>query len=135
MNRSRHDILTREDLEALLAEFYARLLADDRVSSKFEGIDMPSHLPRIVDFWHNLLHQARCYTGNPFDPHLPLDLHPEHFQVWLTHFDAVIDEWYEGPVAEDMKKRAHHIGSIFAWKLQTMRGDMDSPPPHAKSPE
>ena len=52
------DIRQRKDLELLVAEFYKKVLVDDKIAPVFTGkikIDWESHLPIICDFWENLL--------------------------------------------------------------------------------
>jgi hemoglobin len=51
---NKKDIENREDLLLLMQEFYKKLLTDDSINYLFidvAKIDLPHHLPILVDFW------------------------------------------------------------------------------------
>lgn len=130
MSRSKRDIFfmtdiqNRKDLELLMADFYARLLADDAINYIFTDvakIDLPEHLPHIVDFWElSILHSGN-YKKNVLQVHLDLDnketLTGTHFQTWLKHFDAAVDQNFSGANAETIKTRALSIATVMQIKL------------------
>ena len=47
----KQDIKTEQDIENWQNAFYSKLLADPITAPKFAHLDLPIHLPSIVDFW------------------------------------------------------------------------------------
>ena len=118
------DIQNRKDLERLMADFYDRLLADDSINYIFTDvarIDLPQHLPHIVDFWElSILHSGN-YKKNVMQVHLGIhekeNLTAAHFQTWLGHFNNAVDAHFSGPNAEMIKTRALSIATVMQVKL------------------
>lgn len=119
------DIQTRKDLELLMDRFYAKLLADPSINYIFTDvakIDLPKHLPHIVDFWElSILHSGN-YKKNVLQVHLDLNgkerLTATHFQVWLGYFNTSVDENFIGNNAEIIKTRAISIATVMQIKMQ-----------------
>ena len=107
------DIETREDLEYLLDEFYKIATKDNEIGHHFDGLDLETHLPVIVDFWEKTLFGKPVYFGNPLFIHeilhakSPLTL--ANFQRWVEIFSATVDESFDGQTAENAKLRAKMI--------------------------
>lgn len=114
------DIETRADVTALVDDFYRRLLADPRIAPVFAGIDLPAHLPRIVDFWVMILLGEDVYRGNTFQLHVHLPIEKRHFEIWLAHWHASVDERFEGARATLAKDRARSVAAIFESKLRAL---------------
>lgn len=119
------DIQTRTDIEQLLQEFYNRLLADPSIGYIFTdvaGIDLPSHLPHLADFWEQTLLHTGMYRKNVMQVHLDLNakekLTEAHFDTWLAHFFATLDSLFAGETTEKAKTRALSIATIMKIKLQ-----------------
>lgn len=120
------DIQTRADLEALLSLFYERLLKDSRINYIFTDvarIDLPSHLPKIVDFWEQNILGTGSYQNNVLKIHQDLNaampLNREHFSIWLSHLNDTTDEMFTGVHAEMLKTRALSIATVMQIKLQS----------------
>jgi len=118
------DIRNRKDLELLMERFYSKLLADPSISYLFTDIakiDLPSHLPVLVDFWDSLLFQADTYQKNAMKIHLDLHqqspLQPQHFKTWLSYFQETLAELFEGEKAELARQRAISIATVMQIKL------------------
>jgi hemoglobin len=107
------DIETRADVEHLLAEFYKIAIADAEIGHHFTELDLPSHLPVIVDFWEKILFGNPVYFGNPLQTHQYLHekspLKPEHFRRWVEIFARTVDAHFAGEQAENAKLRAKMI--------------------------
>jgi hemoglobin len=114
------DIATRADLRVFMDAFYARLLADPRISPLFVTLDLDVHLPILVDFWATMLFGEGTYRRNAFEKHVPLAIEVPHFEIWLGHFDAALDALHAGPIADVAKSRARSIAGIFRGKLAAM---------------
>jgi hemoglobin len=107
------DIETREDLERLLTEFYEVAIVDEKIGHHFDGLDLVSHLPVIVDFWEKVLFGKAAYLGNPLAVHKTLHeksaLKFEHFQRWVEIFHQTVDKFFTGEMADAAKLRAKMI--------------------------
>jgi hemoglobin len=107
------------DLHELLLAFYEQISADTLLARYFEAIDMPSHMPRIVDFWSTLLFHSGRYTGNAFRPHLEMEgLTAEHFAHWLLALDAALDLRFAGEHVEQMKDLARRVALSMQLRLK-----------------
>ena len=107
------DIETREDLEALLTEFYTIATTDKEIAHHFADLNLTAHLPIIVDFWEKVLFGKPVYFGNPLSVHLQLNekspLKFEHFERWFEIFSRTVDKLFTGETAENAKLRAKMI--------------------------
>lgn len=119
------DITTRGDIELLLTRFYNKALQDPVIGPIFlevAKIDLDNHLPKIVDFWSDILLNTREFKGNVFRVHESIHLlHPFNhtdFQIWLNLFKETLTENFEGPNTEKAQQRAMSIAMIMESKLQ-----------------
>jgi hemoglobin len=129
----KNDIATREDIDALMASFYARAMSDPVIGYLFTevaGLDLDHHLPVIGDFWESTLFAAGNYSRhgrNPLLIHAALDrkspLEPHHFQRWLTLFSETVDASFAGPRADFAKQR----GQAIAQRMQQFLRAADRP--------
>lgn len=111
--------LRDEDLHALLVAFYDDVGADPLLAPYFASLDMPAHLPRIVDFWSTLLFHTGRYSGNAFRPHASMPgLEASHFARWLDALDRTVDARHAGPMADQMKQ----LGRRVAYAMQLRLG-------------
>ena len=118
MNVAADGDLADEGLHALLVDFYARVERDDLLAPYFASVDMPAHMPRIVDFWSTMLFGTGRYTGSAFAPHLAMPgLTGAHFARWVATMEATIDAHAAGPVATRMKALAHRIAYSMQLRL------------------
>ena len=121
------DIETRHELSVIMKQFYEKLLADSSIAYIFTDvakIDLEVHLPHLVDFWSLLLLGEAGYKKNVTQVHLDLHqkspLQKTHFNTWLQHFNASVDELHSGPKADEMKSRAHSIAVMMMAKMQLL---------------
>jgi hemoglobin len=118
------DIENRKDLELLMERFYGKLLNDASISYLFTDIakiDLPNHLPVLVDFWESILFQSNTYQKNAMKIHTDLHkqspLQAQHFKTWLGYFHETVDELFEGEKAELAKQRATSIATVMQIKI------------------
>lgn len=118
------DIETREDIAHLMLKFYSVMLEDEALRPIFVGvaqIDLDVHLPILTNFWQDILLGTHLYKGNPMQVHLHLNskhtLTKEHFNKWLTYFNATLDALHEGQTADKAKIRALSIATVMQIKL------------------
>ena len=120
-----HPDLRDEDLHPLLVAFYEVVERDALLAPYFTSVDMPAHMPRIVDFWSTLLFHTGRYSGNAFRPHLEMPgLTAEHFARWLATLERTVDAAHAGPNATRMKELAHRV----AFSMQLRLGIAPSAP-------
>lgn len=118
------DIQDRADIARLIRAFYTHAMADELIGPFFTevaAINLEEHLPVMYDFWENLLFQTGGYRGGMMQKHIALDrkkrLSPEHFNRWLELFEREVDEQFQGPKAEEAKKRARSIAPSMQIKM------------------
>ncbi|CAM3395430.1 Globin [Flavobacterium longum] len=118
------DIATRKDIELIMRNFYGNLLSDAEIAYIFidvAKIDLEKHLPHLADFWEQNILNIGSYRNNVLKIHVDLhELEPltaNHFQIWLRHFNATIDESFSGEKSELMKTRALSIATVMQLKL------------------
>ena len=119
MNNKR-DITGIEDIKVFVDDFYAKVREDDLLAPIFNfrlSTHWEPHLEKMYAFWNAALFGIKGYNGNPFIKHATMELESEHFERWLKMFNKTIETHFEGPVAEDAKKRAIIMASMFMNKL------------------
>jgi hemoglobin len=114
------DLQHRQDIETVVRAFYERALTDEVLGPYFAAhphFDLERHLPRMYDYWENVLFHNGGYTGNPLATHVKMN----HFQAlseplflrWLDLFHSTISANFAGENAEQLKLRARNIGYIM----------------------
>lgn len=118
------DIQNQEDLYTIVSDFYTKLLADDRISYIFTDvvkIKLQEHLPILVTFWSQAILGTGGYFNNLTQIHLDINaksfLSKALFDIWLHHFEAAINENFEGFNCERMKNQAHNLAQIMQIKI------------------
>ncbi len=119
------DIVTREDLELLMNDFYSKLLNDVQIGYIFTEvaqINLKKHLPVLVDFWEQTLFYRGGYKNNVLQIHKDLNektaLNAGHFQIWLAYFNKTVDENFKGEFAEKIKVKALSIATVMQLKIE-----------------
>jgi len=119
------DIENRKDLYIIVDSFYKKLMNDDLMSHFFEDfkdpIHLEEHLQTLVDFWDNILFYTGAYQKNAMKPHINLQstkpFGNEHFNQWLSFFNASVDQNYLGENAHIIKSRALSIATVMKIKV------------------
>lgn len=117
------DIRNRKDIEKLVDAFYNKVKTDPIIGYLFTDVAMvnwSTHLPKMYDFWENILFCTANYSGNPMMKHKELHekstMTEEHFTHWTTLFTNTVDNFFEGTKAEEIKNRAMNIASLMMFK-------------------
>lgn len=121
------DIRNDQDVKLLVHVFYGKVQDDERLGyifNDFAGVDWDEHLPKMVDFWSNLLFQTGRYKGRPFRQHLPLPIEKQDFLRWFGLFETTVDELFEGEKANHAKEMAGKIAASFSLRME-MDGKFD----------
>jgi hemoglobin len=116
----KNDISSREDIIRLVDRFYDQVRSDQVIGFLFNEIarvDWQKHLPRMYDFWENIVFQSGSYNGNPMIVHAQLHqkypLSRGHFDQWLNLFESTVDDLFEGEKASLIKTRAASIAVVM----------------------
>ncbi|WP_172327770.1 group III truncated hemoglobin [Mangrovicoccus sp. HB161399] len=128
--------LAPEDIDRLVAAFYARVRADAVLGPVFRrtiGTDdavWRRHEAKIAGFWRNALGlQVGAYSGNPQMAHIGnSDIMPEHFPIWLGHFRATADEVLTPEQADAIHGMASRIGRGMMMGVESARRPPSEPP-------
>lgn len=114
------DIKNREDIELLVSAFYVKIKKDASLSYFFNEVakvNWEVHLPKVSDFFENILFSTGDYDGNPMDTHRELNqkstVSVDHFKRWNFLFDSTVDELYVGAKADELKLRAANIAAAM----------------------
>ena len=118
------DIQSRHHIEELINTFYDKVKQDELISFFFNDVakvNWEAPLPRMYDFWDQIIFQSQTYNGNPMQQHLILhhkaSIKHEHFERWKQLFAESVDELFEGPAAEFAKQRAFSIAAAIEAKI------------------
>lgn len=113
-----------EDIVLFVDSFYDKVQSDDLIGPIFNAVitDWPPHLEKMYNFWNAALFGVPGFKGNPFARHAPLSLEKSHFQRWLVLFNQTIDTYFEGVMAEEVKKKADVMAILFLTKIENMKG-------------
>lgn len=117
------DIRNRKDIEKLVNSFYDKIKTDEVIGYLFTDIacvNWETHLPKMYDFWENILFYTANYNGNPMMKHKELHqkstMTQKHFAHWTTLFSNTVDKLFKGPKANEIKDRAANISSLMMIK-------------------
>lgn len=117
------DIRNRKDIENLVNTFYEKVKTDEIIGYLFTDIakvNWELHLPKMYDFWENVLFQSANYNGNPMVVHKNLHqkstMNQAHFQQWRELFNQTVDSLFVGTKADEIKNRAMNISAVLMHK-------------------
>ena len=117
------DIKNRSDIEKLVNSFYDKLKIDSEISYFFSDVakvNMVEHLPKMYDFFENILFSEGNYDGNPMvtheDLHKKSPVNHSHFSRWNELFNKTVDELFVGVKADEIKHRAKNISAAMMHK-------------------
>jgi len=117
------DISTEADVRVLVDEFYGAIRADALLNPIFSDVaqvDWAHHLPKMYQFWNQIVLGIPGYAGAPFVPHTVLPVQREHFVRWLELFHRTVDAHFSGPGAQRAKDAAASIAHTFAMRLRVI---------------
>lgn len=117
------DIKDRKDIEVLVNAFYEKVKEDKTIGYLFNDVaqvNWETHLPKMYNFWENILFYTGNYEGNPMLKHKELHqkstMNAEHFNRWNSLFSETVDAFFEGKNACEIKSRAANIAAAMMYK-------------------
>lgn len=118
------DIRDRADIQLLVDTFYNKVQQDDTIGYLFNDVakvNWAHHLPRMYEFWEQVIFQTGNFKGNPMRAHVNLHhqspLNKDHFARWQQLFLETVTELFEGDNAELARQRAKSIATIMQMKV------------------
>lgn len=120
------DIKNIEDVHLLVDSFYLKVRTDELLSPIFNakiGDKWPTHLAKMYTFWQTILLDEQTYSGSPFPPHAKLPVTKEHFERWLQLFSQTINDYFEGPKADEAKWRSEKMAELFLYKIEYIKNN------------
>ncbi len=124
------DLRNRRDLVIVVDDFYKKVLRDPELAPFFtthHQVDFEKHLPRMYDYWENMLFHTGNYQGQPIKTHAYLHekapLASAHFLRWIELFHESIDAHFIGEQAEELKLRSRNIAYILDTRVRNQPTD------------
>lgn len=110
--------ISRSMIHAFVVDFYGRVRQDDTLgpifNERLEGA-WDEHFEKLTDFWMTVLGGIPVYKGNPFGAHHKVvregqhRMQAEHFDIWLTYFDASTAAMLPTELAAIAQEKARRI--------------------------
>ena len=118
------DITDIDDVKRFVDGFYTHVQGDDLLGPVFGSRikDWTPHLEKMYRFWSSILLGTGDYRGAPFPKHLGLSITPQHFDRWLSLFEANMKGLFAGKNADEAVNRAKTIAQIFSFKIDMIEG-------------
>lgn len=117
------DIKNRKDIERLVNAFYAKVKEDNVIGYLFNDVakvNWDEHLPKMYNFWENILFYTGNYSGSPMIVHRELHskstMNEAHFKHWNHLFNETVDSLFTGEKADEIKSRATNIAAVMMYK-------------------
>lgn len=118
------DLDTRAKVHDVVVDFYREVVFDDLLAPVFDevaDVDWAEHLPKLIDYWCQVLLGEPGYDGYILAPHAHVHeqapFTPELFDRWYSLWSSCIDAHWAGPTADRAKTHAERIGRVLARRL------------------
>src|SRR3546814_3026957 len=110
--------IDEQELERLVALFYARVRADEELGPIFNDAidDWPEHLEKLVAFWSSVVLTSGRYKGNPMAAHLKHRdrITPALFDRWLGLWNMTTSEVMQLKAAAILQETAARIAQSLS---------------------
>lgn len=119
------DLITEDDIDRLVPEFYARVRRDPLLGPIFNGAidDWPHHLDKLEAFWSSVMLTSGRYKGHPMQAHVrhEVAMTGEAFDRWLSIWRETSDELLSREAAAAFQDRAGRIAESLQLGVQFYR--------------
>ncbi|GLQ96789.1 group III truncated hemoglobin [Dyella mobilis] len=104
--------LDASKIALLVDRFYDKVGADPLIGPVFNAAvdDWDEHKRTLTSFWCSVALRANSYRGNPMAVHRTQPIRAEHFERWLTLWQATTRELLNEADAKLMIEHADRIG-------------------------
>lgn len=123
---TKHDIQGLEDIKLIVDDFYGKVAKDELLAPIFNyrlSTYWVPHLEKMYTFWNAALFGVKGYVGNPFAKHATMPVTAAHFERWLSLFNQTVDMHFEGPMAQDAKRRGFIMATTFQRRMSDQQGN------------
>lgn len=118
-------LITEDDINRLVPEFYARVRRDALLGPIFNGAidDWPHHLEKLKAFWSSVMLTSGRYKGNPMQAHVRHDtaMTGEAFVRWLGLWRETTDDLLSPAAAAAFQDKADRIAESLQLGIQFYR--------------
>ena len=116
-------------IERLVRTFYARVQADPLIGPVFAARieDWDAHIAKLCAFWSSVALMTGRYHGQPMQTHLELPVAAEHFDRWISIFEAAANELCPPVAAAHFIERARRIADSFELGIAGRQGRIVRP--------
>lgn len=119
------DLITEDDVDRLVPEFYARVRRDPLLGPIFNGAidDWPHHLDKLEAFWSSVMLTSGRYKGHPMQAHVRHEaaMTSEAFDRWLSIWRETTDELLSREAAAAFQDKAGRIAESLQLGVQFYR--------------
>lgn len=131
----RDDLASRSAIHDLVVEFYREVVNDDLLGPVFEEVaevDWAEHIPKLVDYWCNILlgegHRLGSIMPSHRDLHAIAPVRVDHCDRWFDLWEGSVRASWHGPIADHaiahagnlMSGMARHVFGV-AWSSDRAR--------------
>jgi hemoglobin len=111
-NMSDTSPLDTAKIALLVDRFYEKVRIDPLIGPVFNAAihDWDEHKRTLTSFWCSVALRANSYRGNPMAVHRMQPIRVEHFERWLSLWQATTREWLNEDDARQMMEHADRIG-------------------------
>lgn len=120
----KEDILSKEDIDLLVHNFYEKVKVDDSIGYFFTDvikINWNNHSTKMSDFLENVLFYTGEYNGDPLNSHKEFHkrypTNVNHFNRWKVLFNETLDELFKGENTERLRAHAMSIADIMVQNI------------------
>lgn len=118
------DLDTRSDIHDVVVHFYREVVFDDLLAPVFgevAEVDWTEHIPKLIDYWCQVLLGEPGYVGYILGPHRSVHekspITAELFDRWYLLWSESVDTRWCGPLADKAKDHAERIAGVLSRKL------------------
>ena len=118
--------ITEAMIERLVRAFYDKVRADLMLAPVFSATisDWEPHLQQMFAFWSSVALMTGRYHGTPMVKHMRLPVDADHFDRWLSLFEATARELCPPQAAEHFVERARRIAASLELGVANGQGVM-----------
>lgn len=116
MTTEKPDLDSAKNITLMVHLFYDALLDDELMAPLFldvAAVDLETHLPTISLYWQKMLLGDKSYQNNTMAKHRTIHhqhtFTDAHFDTWLNHFLATLDQHFSGLYTEKAKRIAANV--------------------------
>ena len=118
------DLDTRGKIHDVVVHFYREVVFDELLAPVFgevAEVDWTEHIPKLIDYWCQVLLGEPGYAGYILGPHRSVHemcpFTPDLFDRWYLLWSDSIDSHWTGPLAAKAKTHAARIAGVLSRKL------------------